>query len=59
MPALEVVAKQPEIWTQLRAAAETAAREEPQLGSHVNAVILSHADLAGALSFQIARKLGD
>jgi serine O-acetyltransferase len=59
MPVLEVVARQPEIWTQLRAAAEAAARDEPQLGSQLNAVILSHADLAGALSFQIARKLGD
>ena len=59
MPVLEVVAKQPEIWMQLRTAAEAAARDEPQLGSQLNAVILSHTDLAGALSFQIARKLGD
>ena len=39
--------------------AEAASREEPQLGSQMNAVILSHDDLAGALSFQIARKLAD
>lgn len=48
-----------DIWSQLRAAAEETARSEPMLASQVNAVILSHADLAGALSFQIARKLGD
>ena len=59
MPQLEVVAAQPETWSLLRAAAEDAARTEPHLASQLNAVILSHADLASALSFQIARKLGD
>ncbi|KQW83925.1 serine O-acetyltransferase [Brevundimonas sp. Root1279] len=59
MPQLEVVAAQPDVWTQLRAAADEAARSEPHLGSLMNATILSHTDLAGALSFQIARKLGD
>ena len=63
MPQLEVVAAQPpaqpDVWAQLRAAAEEAARSEPHLGSLVNATILSHGDLAAALSFQIARKLGD
>jgi len=48
-----------DLWTSLRTAAEDAARDEPQLASQLNAVILSHEDLAGALSFQIARKLGD
>lgn len=48
-----------DVWSQLRASAEQAAREEPHLASQISAVILSHADLAGALSFQIARKLGD
>src|SRR5690606_9578235 len=43
----------------LRAAAEAAAREEPRLASLMNAAVLSHGDLAGALSFQVARKLGD
>lgn len=59
MPKLEVVAAQPDAWTLLRAAAEEAARAEPHLASQMNAVILSHGDLASALSFQIARKLGD
>lgn len=48
-----------DVWASLRCAAEDAARAEPQLASQLNAVILSHDDLAGALSFQIARKLGD
>jgi serine O-acetyltransferase len=59
MPKLEVVAKQPDVWTQLCAAAAQAAGGEPHLGSLMNATILSHGDLASALSFQIARKLGD
>lgn len=61
MAKLEIVAEaEPDaVWTRLRASAEAAAREEPQLGSQMNAVILSHDDLAGALSFQIARKLAD
>lgn len=48
-----------DVWASLRCAAEDAARAEPQLASQLNSVILSHDDLAGALSFQIARKLGD
>lgn len=59
MPQLEVVASEPETWSLLRAAAEETARVEPALASQINAVILSHSDLASALSFQIARKLGD
>jgi serine O-acetyltransferase len=59
MPKLEVVAAEPDAWTLLRMAAEAAARAEPSLASLVNAVILSHGDLASALSFQIARKMGD
>lgn len=59
MAKLEVVANTDSLWRQLRASAEAAAREEPQLASQINAVILSHDDLAGALSFQIARKLAD
>lgn len=61
MAKLEIVAQaEPDaVWSRLRASAEAAAREEPQLGSQMNAVILSHDDLAGALSFQIARKLAD
>jgi len=37
MAKLEVVPKQPDLWTQLRAAAEDAAREEPRLASQLNA----------------------
>jgi len=59
MAQLEIVAETESVWRQLRASAEAASREEPQLGSQMNAVILSHDDLAGALSFQIARKLAD
>ncbi|MEJ6788378.1 serine O-acetyltransferase [Brevundimonas sp. BR2-1] len=59
MPKLEVVAARNEPWSQLRAAAEETVRAEPHLASQLNAVILSHGDLAAALSFQIARKLGD
>jgi serine O-acetyltransferase len=59
MPRLEVVPSPPDAWSLLRAAAEEAVRDEPHLASLLNAVILSHGDLASALSFQIARKLGD
>ena len=59
MPKLEVVVSQDRVWNQLRSSAEAAAREEPHLASLLNAVILSHHDLSAALSFQIARKLGD
>lgn len=59
MTRLEVVAAREDVWGQLRASAEAAARDEPGLASQMNAVILAHGDLAGALSFQIARKLGD
>ena len=59
MPKLEVVADRTGTWAQLRAAAEETVRTEPHLASQLNAVILSHSDLASALSFQIARKLGD
>ena len=59
MHKLEIVADQDSVWGQLRASAEAAAREEPHLASQLNAVILSHHDLAAALRFPIARKLGD
>ena len=58
-PKLEVVAPAASVWDQLRASAEEAARTEPHLASAMNATILSHMDLANALSFQIARKIGD
>jgi serine O-acetyltransferase len=56
---LEVVADAQGVWPDLRDEAARAAKDEPGLGSLLNAVILSHADLASALSFQLARKLGD
>lgn len=61
MAKLEIVADTgiDSVWRQLRASAEAASREEPQLASQMNAVVLSHDDLASALSFQIARKLAD
>ncbi|MBL0947382.1 serine O-acetyltransferase [Brevundimonas sp.] len=58
-PRLEAVPQAPNLWHQLRQAAEQASRDEPDLASQMNAVILSHGNLGAALSFQIARKLGD
>ncbi|MFN4092759.1 MAG: serine O-acetyltransferase [Brevundimonas sp.] len=64
MAKLEIVPNEAEftglgLWARLRVAAQDAVRDEPHLASQLNAVILSHSDFAGALSFQIARKLGD
>jgi serine O-acetyltransferase len=58
---LEVVDNRarPRIWTALRQEAQAVAAAEPSLASLVNAVIIRHGDLAAALSYQIARKLGD
>jgi serine O-acetyltransferase len=47
------------VWTALRIEAQDAAAAEPGLASLVNANILAHHDLAGSLSYQLARKLGD
>ncbi|MFN3523095.1 MAG: serine O-acetyltransferase [Phenylobacterium sp.] len=49
----------PPVWASLRNEAERAAKSEPGLASLLNAVILSHATLGDALSYQLARKLGD
>ncbi len=46
-------------WPTLRAEAQRVARDEPSLASILNAVIIRHTDLAAALSYQLARKLGD
>ncbi|MFN5618591.1 MAG: serine O-acetyltransferase, partial [Brevundimonas sp.] len=59
MARLEVITARRGVWGELYAAAEEAARREPQLGSLLHATVLSHRDLTHALSFQIARKLGD
>lgn len=49
----------PPVWASLRNEAEHAARTEPALASLLNAVVLSHDELGDALSYQLARKLGD
>ena len=49
----------PPVWASLRNEAERAARDEPTLGSLLNAVVLSHGSMAEALSYQFARKIGD
>jgi serine O-acetyltransferase len=58
---LEVVDQSapPPVWAALRNEAEHVARDEPSLASMLNAVILRHSRLADALSYQLARKLGD
>jgi serine O-acetyltransferase len=47
------------VWAALRDEAQQVARDEPSLASLLNAVIIRHTDLAAALSYQLARKLGD
>jgi serine O-acetyltransferase len=58
---LEVVnpASPPPVWAALRNEAYAAARSEAALASLLAAVILNHETLGDALSYQLARKLGD
>jgi serine O-acetyltransferase len=57
---LEVVGpKSPPVWAALRNEAYTAAKNEAALASLLAAVILNHDTLGDALSYQLARKLGD
>jgi serine O-acetyltransferase len=58
---LKVVTPQstPPVWAALRNEAAHAAQTEPGLASLLHATILKHEDLAAALSYQLARKLGD
>ena len=58
---LEVVdsATAPPVWAALRNEAQHVAKTEPSLASLLNAVILRHSRLEDALSYQLARKLGD
>jgi serine O-acetyltransferase len=58
---LEVVTPEatPPVWAALRNEAAHAAQAEPTLASLLNAVILKHDKLSSALSYQLARKLGD
>jgi serine O-acetyltransferase len=58
---LEVVnpATPPPVWASLRSEAYAAAKGETALASLLAAVILNHDSLGDALSYQLARKLGD
>jgi len=49
----------PPVWAALRNEAAAAARKEAALASVLAAVILNHNTLGDALSYQLARKLGD
>ena len=49
----------PPVWAALRNEAFAAAKSEAALSSLLAAVILNHKSLGGALSYQLARKLGD
>jgi serine O-acetyltransferase len=49
----------PPVWASMRNEALSACRGEPALASLLDAVILSHDSLGEALSFQLARKMGD
>lgn len=61
MSHLEVIdpSAPPPVWAALRNEAARVAKTEAALASLVHTVILSHDDLGGALSYQLARKLGD
>lgn len=58
---LEVVnaTRPPPVWAALRNEAQAAARTESSLSSLLAATILNHDSLGDALSYQLARKLGD
>ena len=49
----------PPVWAALRNEAQHVAMTEPSLASLLNAVVLRHSGLGRALSYQLARKLGD
>ena len=49
----------PPVWASLRSEALQISKTEPSLASLANAVIIRHKTLSGALSYQLARKLGD
>jgi serine O-acetyltransferase len=58
---LEIVSRDgpPPVWAALRNEAEHAAQAEPYLASLLNATVLAHTQLSAALSYHLARKLGD
>ncbi len=47
------------VWASMRREAQAIALAEPNLASLLNAVVLRHDSLPSALSYQLARKLGD
>ncbi len=47
------------LWQEIRREAEAAAAVEPALAGLMNATILNHDTIAGALSCHLAQKLGD
>lgn len=47
----------PPAWKRLRFEAEAAAADEPSLSSYINAAILTHETMCGALAFHLAEKL--
>ena len=49
----------PPVWAALHNEAVHLSAQEPSLASLLNAVVVRHANLASALSYQLARKLGD
>lgn len=55
----EQVASCDPIWSALRAQAEKLAESEPELGSFAHATILKHERLEQALSYHLAKKIGD
>ena len=56
---LKVVEAPDTLWGELRREAAEVAANEPSLASLINAVIIRHGALSSALSYQVARKLGD
>lgn len=58
---LEVISPEapPPVWAALRNEAAHVAQTEPTLASLLNAVVLKHDKLSSALSYQLARKIGD
>jgi serine O-acetyltransferase len=47
-----------DLWQQVRREAETAVAIDPIFGARLTAAILAHADLGGAVAFQIGERLG-
>lgn len=56
---LKVVETPDTVWDLLKREAADVAANEPSLASLINAVVIRHGALSSALSYQVARKLGD